>query len=210
MNYFLIDYENVRVAGFDGLTGLTENDVVIVFYSVNADKLTFGLHRRMNESKATFQFQKISVGEKNALDFQLCSYLGFLIRDNIGEDKTTNDCRYYIVSNDKAYAVLSDYWKRKGTDVAIVANLNKSPVKPAEEEKALPHTTNPQNILSELEQKLIDVLPDKADTAEVAKIINHYKTKQGVNNGLTKKFPQQKVGSIYKAIKPLIADKKGS
>ena len=57
---------------------------------------------------------------------------------------------------------------------------------------------------------MIDVLPDKADTAEVAKIINHYKTKQGVNNGLTKKFPQQKVGPIYKAIKPLIADKKGS
>ena len=52
MNYFLVDYENVRVSGLDGLAKLTENDVVIIFYSVNADSLTFGLHRRINESKA--------------------------------------------------------------------------------------------------------------------------------------------------------------
>ena len=114
MNYFLVDYENVRVSGLDGQSGLTENDVVIIFYSINADSLTFGLHRRINESKANFQFQKISVGEKNALDFQLCSYLGFLIRDNIGigEKNPADDCNYYVVSNDKGYAVLSD-WLRE-------------------------------------------------------------------------------------------------
>ena len=208
MNYFLVDYENVKVSGFDGLTALTEKDVVIIFYSEKADNMTFGLYKRINESKANFQFQKVTVGEKNALDFQLCTYLGYLIRDNMAENKINNECVYYIVSNDKGYIVLSEYWKRKGINVTTVGNLKKSQAKPPEENKALPTPTKAN--ISELEQKLKTILPDKTDVAEVAKIINHYKTKQGVNNGLTKKFPTQKVGHIYKAIKPLIADKKGS
>jgi len=48
MNYFLIDYENVHVAGFEGITKLTDNDCVVIFYSENADTMTFGLHRRIN------------------------------------------------------------------------------------------------------------------------------------------------------------------
>lgn len=62
-------------------------------------------------------------------------------------------------------------------------------------------TANHNPNKSDLEKTLESILPDKADAPDVAKIINQYKTKQGVNNGLTKKFPQQKVGPIYKAIK---------
>ena len=43
---------------------------------------------------------------------------------------------------------------------------------------------------------------------EVKKIIANYKTKQGINNALQKKFPDR-VKEIYRAIKPLITDKKG-
>lgn len=64
MNYFLIDYENVNVSGFDGLANLTENDAVILFYSENASTLTFGLHRRLNESKANLQFHKVESNKK--------------------------------------------------------------------------------------------------------------------------------------------------
>ena len=77
MNYFLIDYENVNVSGFDGLSNLDDEDTIIVFYTENADTLTFGLHRRINDAKAVIQFQKVSSAVKNALDFQLCTYLGF-------------------------------------------------------------------------------------------------------------------------------------
>lgn len=210
MNYFLVDYENVKVAGFDGVVSLTENDVVVIFYSVNADNLTFGLHRRMNESKAEFRFQKVSVGEKNALDFQLCSYLGYLIRDTMTCEDTEEKCKYYIVSNDRGYSVLSEYWKQHGTDVVIVRNLAKAPPKIAEKVNCASNSPGANNGIGELEKKLQAVLPDKADASDVAEIITHYKTKQGVNNGLTKKFPTHKVGPIYKAIKSLIADKKGS
>ena len=52
MNYYIVDYENVNSAGFDGVEKLTENDIVIAFYSVNADTMTFDMHHNINASKA--------------------------------------------------------------------------------------------------------------------------------------------------------------
>ena len=127
LNYFLVDYENVNVSGLNGITSLTENDSVIVFYSENADTLTFGIHRRLNESKAEIKFQKVLVKEKNARDFQLCSYLGFLIRDTMTEENLNNN--YFVVSNDKSYLALIDYWKKFKIDLQVVSNLSKNEIK---------------------------------------------------------------------------------
>ena len=101
MNYFLVDYENVHSVGLAGIERLDENDVVVIFYSEKADTITFELHEIMFMSTALFLFQKASVGEKNALDFQLVTYLGFLLRDTMIPDGDTN--RYFIVSADKGY-----------------------------------------------------------------------------------------------------------
>ena len=188
MNYFLIDYENVNVAGFDGVSKLTEEDSVIIFYSENAETLTFGLHRRINESKADFKFQKVSVKEKNALDFQLCAYLGFLVRDTMTND--ANENYYYVVSNDKGYSVLPDYLKKFGITVHLVSNLAKNDV-----------VINPP-------APKMQPLQKTGDVAEIIKNVNNCKTKTEVNNYLCKKFNSQKGGEIYRAIKPCISDKK--
>ncbi len=45
MRFYLIDYENVGVNGFNGLSKLDANSSVCIFYSENCDKLTFGLHK---------------------------------------------------------------------------------------------------------------------------------------------------------------------
>lgn len=200
MNYFLVDYENVNVAGLDGITKLSEDDVVIIFYSENAEILTFGMHKKINESKAEIKFQKVAVPEKNALDFQLCSYLGFLIRDVM-----SNENIYYIVSNDKGYTVLPNYWKKKGFEVKVVSNLKKDSdpvtqvVKPVEVKIIAPQT--------ELEKVLSKILPNKTDIAEVEKIIKNSKTKCDVHNNLVAKF-QEKGKEFYQSIKPFLADKK--
>ena len=52
MNYYLIDYENVKIDGLNGISKLAEEDVVCIFYSENTDSMIFGLHRRLNETKA--------------------------------------------------------------------------------------------------------------------------------------------------------------
>ena len=84
MSIFLVDYENVSASGLDGLEKLTEEDVVYIFYTENADRLTFDAHRRLLESRAAVRYYKVESGTKNALDFQLVSFLGYLIRENGG------------------------------------------------------------------------------------------------------------------------------
>ena len=192
MNYFLIDYENVNVAGFDGVSNLTAEDVVIVFYPENAETLTFDLHTKINESKAKIQFQKVSAKSKNALDFQLCSYLGYLIRDKMDNSNQNN---YYIVSNDSGYAVLSNYWKQRAVDVKIFRNLKNQAV-------TVQKSTNKP---SELEKSLSGIVKNKNDIAEISKILNESKDKIEVHNRLQKKFDSQKAGEIYRATKSLIS-----
>ena len=52
MAYYLIDFENVKSRGMEGVELLTEEDTVCIFYSDNADSMTFDLHRKLNETKA--------------------------------------------------------------------------------------------------------------------------------------------------------------
>ena len=60
-----------------------------------------------------------------------------------------------------------------------------------------------------IEQKLNKLIDNKSEVPDIAKIISHYKTKQGINNALTKLYKDTKKSSkVYKAIKVLIADKK--
>lgn len=51
MAYYLIDFENVKSRGMEGVELLTEEDTVCIFYSDNADSMTFDLHRKLNETK---------------------------------------------------------------------------------------------------------------------------------------------------------------
>ena len=111
MAYYLIDFENVKSRGMEGVELLAEEDTVCIFYSDNADSMTFDLHRKLNETKAQIIYHKVAVGTKNALDFQLATYLGYLIceqqREGIHPD-------YFIVTKDNGFTSLMVYWKAQG------------------------------------------------------------------------------------------------
>ena len=202
MNYFLVDYENVWGAGLEGIDDLTEDDVVVIFYSDKADTLTFDLHNSINASPAAFYYQKVTVGEKNALDFQLCSYLGFLIRDTLNVSDEPSE--YYIVSNDHGFAMMSEYWEKNGVRVNNVSNLIKKPFTSPTDIKQITLHDN-----EALTKALKTVLTTKNDIATVKQIIFQSKTKLEVNNNISKKF-NNKTGKIYQAIKPFLANKPGS
>jgi len=194
MSIFLIDYENVNVEGFNGLSNCTENDQIKVFYTKGAETLTFGLHRRLSESKSKIDYFKVENGSKNALDFQLSSYLGYLISNN------PND-KYYIVSKDKGYETLTAFWqkyKNLNSQVTLVSDLSLK--NEQEEKKKL--SSSIQSVLSDSSFK--DLQND------IFVIIEKYKTKQGIYNALVKNYEQKKGSDIYKKIKPLLTDKKGA
>lgn len=118
MAYYLVDYENVKADGMCGVDQLGKKDAVCIFYSENASTLTFGLHESLNRSKAKIVLQKVEVGVKNALDFQLSTYLGYLVSENEGKNET-----YYIVSEDKGLAILTGYWAERGENVKTAPDI---------------------------------------------------------------------------------------
>lgn len=188
MNIYFIDYENVKSDGLNGITKLNKDDKVIIFYSENADKLTFGLHRRINEAVADISYIKVEVGTKNALDFQLVSYLGYLIAQK-------SDDTFHIISNDAGFNSVVKFWQKKRVIIDVATDLSGQ--------------SNLQKQKSLMGQ-IFEVLSDKEEAKEVFQYIEKYKTKQGLNNALVKRYDSKNAGRIYQAIKPLIKDKKGN
>ena len=211
MDFFFIDYENVNVLGLNGLKNLTEEDVVVIFYSDKADTLTFGLHKRLNESRAEIRFQKVAVGTRNALDFQLSSYLGYVICQNAEKNAT-----YYIVSKDRDYEVLSKYWKHRKITVLVSADLTKKPA-PVEKPEKPKNAAGDRSGLDTLTEELATVLPEGSlEPAVVAGVIRACKTKMEVSNTLTREFQNRgydqctrHAGVVYRLIKPWLAGKPG-
>lgn len=191
MAYYLVDYENVRIHGLDGLSSLTQQDEVCIFYSDNADSLTFELHFILNEAKARISYQKVEIGTKNALDFQLSSYLGYLISQNSGN----KDAEYFIVTADGGFSVLVSYWNKKDVAVKTVMDCT------GKDEKA----KNGQLFL-----EIENLIQEKEPVPMIAEIIQRCRSKQEVHNALIKEIKDSKRASeIYRAIRPLLADKQG-
>lgn len=67
---------------------------------------------------------------------------------------------------------------------------------------------NPE--MRRLEERVRAYIEDAEIRAEVAPLIEKYKTKMGLNNAIVKIYGTEKAGEIYKKIKPLIKDKKGT
>ncbi|MDR2560060.1 MAG: hypothetical protein LBC86_11055 [Oscillospiraceae bacterium] len=105
MRVFFIDFENVHSEGMAGVDHLTEADEVIIFYSSNADSITFDILHKLMFCKSKLNYYKIKRGGKNALDFQLSCYLGFRI-------KKDPEAEFYIISKDNGYDFIMDFWEQ--------------------------------------------------------------------------------------------------
>lgn len=228
MKYYLVDYENTNVNGLNGITNLSDTDVVCIFYSENAQNISFGLHRRLNESKAKKIYQRVEVGTKNALDFQLSSYLGYIIKEN-----SENQFDYYIVAKDDGYKALSLYWKRKKINVSIIEDisnknnqnenkkelLKETKIKPNEKKEISKEPTNnskkknsnnKKNNNLELISKIVSsIIEDKNVADSILELIKNTPSK--IHDTIVKflastkeKKYQGKGQEIYKAVKPYL------
>lgn len=119
MAVYLIDFENVTSAGISGIQRLTKEDKVYIFYTVNASNMSFAAHMNLLSSPAEVIYYNVTSGGKNALDFQLASFLGYLISK--GEDKD-----FYIISNDKGYDHVKNFWERSGITEGVTIHSSPS------------------------------------------------------------------------------------
>lgn len=192
-NYYLVDYENVHKAGLNGIEQLRRTDTVIIFYSENADSLSFELHHYLANTKAVVKYIKVDTDGKNALDFQLSSYIGYLIGRN-------EHCKCYIVSNDKGYHNVQDFWIKRDAKIKMVSCIksqtNSNGIKKSEILDVLQTvslTDEEKNQTAELVKRLL-----KTGAPQISQL------KININNELIHYFGTEKTKSIYAVIKPLI------
>ena len=109
-----VDFENVKLKGLEGLDELTEKDTLYLFYSKNAEALTVPIYESIKNSKANIETIECTTGS-NAMDFVISTLLGSHVKTD--EEKT----KYFIVSKDKGYQAIIDYWKEY--DIKRILNL---------------------------------------------------------------------------------------
>lgn len=182
--YYFIDYENVGSNGFMGIETLTDDSKIIVFYSESNCKIPFSLHKQINESEAQFEYIDIKTIGKNSLDFQLSTYLGYMIAKEGNKE-------FAVISNDEGFNTVIKFWRSRNIRITLCKNLSRQTNEPINEQL----------------KTLLKQYPE--DINKVFDILNRYKTKQGINNALLKELGNEKTSVIYKTIKPLLKDKKG-
>jgi hypothetical protein len=205
MAYFLIDFENIR--NIQGVSSLTQNDTVIFFYTKNSNDLSFSLHREIGSSPAKFEYFEGQNGSPNALDFQLSSYLGFLIAQFPNE-------AFYIVSKDKGFEHLISFWSTEKLPCSKIERIENIALKnkviaPKEATAKSPTKAPVGSLRDELRKNVDDLQIKETDISKIITIIEQYKTKQAINNNLMKFFKSsEKVGKITKVLRPFLKSKK--
>ena len=113
MKHYLIDSENVGDFWIPLLDLPADMAKLIVFYTKNSPHMSYDSLIKLKESDRKVTFIKCYEGT-NALDFQLCTELGFLIANNPGDE-------FIIVTNDTGYDAAVKYWRRKEYSVKRIA-----------------------------------------------------------------------------------------
>lgn len=113
MAVILVDYENVWAAnGLKGVEYLNTNDTLYIFYSQCCGKIRAEYMDAIEKSGCEFKIYKLKNAGKNALDFYIASECGVLIQ--------SGETQIAIISNDKGFSAVSDFFKLKQDAEKIV------------------------------------------------------------------------------------------
>lgn len=192
---YFVDYENVSKSGLKGIEGLGKKDTVYIFYSAYSNSLTFNEHASLMNAKAEIVYFEVRTVGKNALDFQLSSFIGYIL----GKSEKTI-C--YIISKDQGFANVVNFWRERGAHIQIAPDISLTPRNRPVKRSEI------QNLLSGIEPPLgeedilfiRDLIRNnmKEYTAPLPTIKNR------INSELCKKYGSEKTKGIYNAVKPLI------
>ncbi|MDR0983973.1 MAG: hypothetical protein LBL93_03060 [Ruminococcus sp.] len=198
---YLIDYENVHNNGIEKINTFKENDKVVIFYHIDNSKFAISLNKfaDMIKKKIEFQLEKFNqenVTDKdkpNYLDFQLATYLGYLISQNEKEE-------YTIVSNDKDYKAVIDFWKAKRISVKLlkINTVNTKTATAPVKENSATKITSKQQIANEIKNEY---------GKEIGEIFSKAKNSGDLHNNIVHKLSdtsksEKQRREIYKKIRP--------
>lgn len=111
MRHYLVDSENVNDNWLMLLEFTEMTDDIIVFYTDKSPHMSYTSLVRIVEQTHQIQFKKCYTGP-NGLDFQLVSYLGYLMCDN-----QDSDDEFIIMSNDNGFDCVVKFWNNRNITV---------------------------------------------------------------------------------------------
>lgn len=214
-NVYLVDYENVHEAGFDGVetVGLTDKDVVCIFTGLPSLAISIKTLSILNSAELQYF---IVTQSKQAVDMCIASYMGYLIAENKGKEPVN----YIVVSKDGDYDSMLQFWANMG-DGSFSRRTNFTSDSSVEEfgrraeEKSIDAVVVPPAVKlhacqkHEAIQKLLS--ENNVDNVKVnqvaslaAKHFGEKNIKQIVYRSLTSKFGQQEGLELYRLIKKML------
>ncbi|MDE7325892.1 MAG: hypothetical protein K2N63_06420 [Lachnospiraceae bacterium] len=107
---YLVDTENVGSTWKDLLPIKMGADQILLFFTENSPYVSYLDLQLILQFPDRFEMIKCNPG-KNGLDFQLVSYLGYLL-------KTASKSNYVIVSNDNGFDAVVKFWQERGMSVS--------------------------------------------------------------------------------------------
>lgn len=194
----------------------TSQDKILLFYTENSPHISYVDFEMILRYPDSFEMVRAYTG-KNALDFQLVSYLGYLL-------KTAPKTHYVVVSNDYGYDSVIQFWKDRNISITRLnaVDLEKNSKKfelMALEPKEILEVSEEENTetveVSPLKEKLKDALNEAIpmnkkdrqktidDIVETLDETNLDDLRQ-VHNDLVKGFGMEDGSKIYKQIKTKI------
>ena len=99
---FVVDTENTNNYSFVNEYNLNSNDKVILFFSDKSKSITIDTFDCLLKCKALIKTERVFVGGKNALDFQIVAFVTEKVIRNIYNN-------IYIISNDNGFIYAIDY-----------------------------------------------------------------------------------------------------
>ncbi len=197
MTYYFIDYENVHAAGINSNAGLKAGDTVIIFYSANCANITLDILENLFNKDVSVCAYGVSGGSKNALDFQLCTYLGYCIAGHM-------DSKYVIISKDTGFDRVVEFWKKRKVEVSRQAQIGNSDDSSSAEKKVKKTKAK----TTSTKEEMLKYLPPEQYSDQLLQIFNSYKTKTAINNGFSKYYRDSgKASEVLKKLKPLLKEK---
>lgn len=213
--FFLVDYENVNCAGLDGIENLLEKDCVRIYYREEREeieKLTLGIHKRIDKSKAHFKYIEAKWSIKNAADFWILFDIEKLLKKN-------QTAEYFIVSKDTDFDKDIKKFCGEKRKVKRISAIDKrdEPVKTKNTRRKANTSKNMSKKTDKKEEQIRSFFGQHFKEPEYTKhkeqiiqVLLDGKTKQQVHNGLMKIYREGKtVGKIMKKCKPLLKELPG-
>ncbi len=118
MRYFYIDTENVGCKAWcRNIDILNGNDVVVLMHSLSSNLVDIKYVPLIRNAKCKIFVVEVKTGTKNAMDFVLVSELS-------KRAASAKKSIHVIISNDKGYTPVIDYWNLQGVKVCQFDGIN--------------------------------------------------------------------------------------